>query len=175
MGTAIGEQARALAASALLGAALALLYDLLRALRLRRRGSRALTFALDVFYCAALALSALAFALRLGGGELRLYALVSAACGAWAYAALLAPPLRALWEFWAQTLFALLRLVRLPFRLLRRAERNLHKTAKRLFIFFRRSYIIGSYRRYASRARRAAQRREGLRYGIQGKTKEKTH
>ena len=41
MGTVIGEQARTLAASVLLGMVLALLYDLLRALRLRRRKNRA--------------------------------------------------------------------------------------------------------------------------------------
>ena len=72
MGTVISEQLRALAASVLLGMALALLYDLLRAVRLRRRRSQKLTGAMDALYCVALTLSALVFALRIGGGELRL-------------------------------------------------------------------------------------------------------
>ena len=175
MGTVIGEQALTLAAAVLLGAALALLYDLLRALRLRRRGSRALTAVLDTLYVAALAVSGLAFALRLGGGELRLYAIVFGLCGAWAYGALLSPVLRPLWNFWARTLFELLRLARAPFRALARWRRNLHKICKRLFLFYRRSYIIGSYGRYARRARHAAERREGLRYGIQAKTGTQKH
>jgi len=174
MGTAIGEQARTLAAAVLLGMALALVYDLLRALRVRRRGSRALTAALDALYAAALLLSAAAFALRPGAGELRLYTVAFALCGAWAYAALLSDALRPLWDFWARTLWELLRLARAPLRMLARLKRNLHKTVKRLFLFSRRSFIIGSYRRYALRARRAAQRREGSRYGVRAKEKQKT-
>ncbi|MBQ9459787.1 MAG: hypothetical protein IJU66_07645 [Oscillospiraceae bacterium] len=165
MGTVIGEQARTLAASVLLGMALALLYDLLRALRLRRRKDRAFTGALDAAYCLALALSGLAFALRLGGGELRLYTLLAASAGAAVFFALLSPLLRPLWDFWARTLFELLRLLRLPLRAARRAQRKLHKTVKRYFLFYRRSYIIHSYRSYALRARRRAERKEGVRYG----------
>ena len=165
MGTVIGDQARTLLSSVLLGMALALLYDLLRALRLRRRKSRAFTDALDAAYCLALILSGVGFALRIGEGEIRLYSLIAAAVGAAVFFAVFSPLLRPLWDFWARVLFELLRLLRLPLRALKKFERNLHKTAKRLFLFWRRSLIIGSYRRYAIRARRRAERGEGVRYG----------
>ena len=124
MGTVIGEQARTLLTSVVLGLSLALLYDLLRAVRLRRRGSRALTGALDAVYCLALALSGLAFALRIGGGELRLYVLFAAFAGAALFFAALSPLLRPLWDFWARTLFELLRLMRLPLRALKKGRRG---------------------------------------------------
>ena len=164
MGTVIGEQARTLAASVLLGMALALVYDLLRAVRLRRRKNRALTGALDALFCAALGLSALLFALRLTGGELRLYTIFAAAAGAWLFFGALSPLLRPLWDFWARTLFELLRLLRLPLRKARLLLRRAEKFGKRLFLFSRHRLIIGSYRRYALRARRRAERREGVRY-----------
>ncbi|MBQ9647810.1 MAG: hypothetical protein IJV43_05555 [Oscillospiraceae bacterium] len=174
MGTVIGEQVRTLAASVLLGMALALLYDLLRALRLRRRKSRRFTDALDGVYCLALVLSGAVFALRIGNGELRLYTLAAAAAGAAVFFGALSPLLRPLWDFWARVLFELLRLLRLPLRALQNFQRNLHKTAKRLFLFCRRSFIIGSYRNYALRARRRAERREGVRYGGTERKPEKT-
>ena len=80
MGTVIGDQAQTLAASVLLGMALALFSDLLRAVR--RRAGHALTGALDALFCAALTFSALMFALRFGGGELRLYSIAAAIAGA---------------------------------------------------------------------------------------------
>ena len=97
MGVSLGAQAQGFLASLLLGAALALLYDLLRAIRLRRRTSNALTAALDALYCLLLAALSFLFALRVGGGELRLFMLFSALAGAIAYFALLAPLLRPLW------------------------------------------------------------------------------
>ena len=74
----LSEQARCFLASLLLGFILSLLYDLLRAVRLRRATKRRFTSALDLLYCAAFTLLTFLFALRIGGGELRLYML----CGA---------------------------------------------------------------------------------------------
>ena len=108
MGVSLDAQAQDFLASLLLGAALALLYDLLRAIRLRRKASGALTGALDALYCLLLALLSFFFALRIGGGELRLFMLLSALLGAVLYFALLARCLRPLWAFWADVLFALL-------------------------------------------------------------------
>ena len=71
MGIEIGAQLDALWRSLFLGAAFALLYDGLRALRLRRRTRRALTDLLDALYCLFLAAALLAFTLRIGQGELR--------------------------------------------------------------------------------------------------------
>ena len=65
MGIEIGAQLDALWRSLFLGAAFALLYDGLRALRLRRRTRRALTDLLDALYCLFLAAALLAFTLRI--------------------------------------------------------------------------------------------------------------
>ena len=78
----LSEQARCFLASLLLGFILSLLYDLLRAVRLRRAARRRLTGALDALYCALAALLTFLFALRVGGGELRLYMLFAALLGA---------------------------------------------------------------------------------------------
>ena len=65
----IPQQAAALAAAAALGVAGAVLYDLLRSVRLRRRRSRALTHALDGLYTLAAATLTLWLALGLGAGS----------------------------------------------------------------------------------------------------------
>lgn len=91
MGIEIGAQLDALWRSLFLGAAFALLYDGLRALRLRRRTRRALTDLLDALYCLFLAAALLAFTLRIGQGELRLYMLAFIALGAYLSFALLSP------------------------------------------------------------------------------------
>lgn len=107
MGIEIGAQLDALWRALFLGAAFALLYDGLRALRLRRRTRRALTDLLDALYCLFLAAALLAFTLRIGQGELRLYMLAFIALGAYLSFALLSPLLQPLWEFWADCLFGL--------------------------------------------------------------------
>ena len=56
MGVSLSEQARCFLASRLLGFTLSPLYDLLRAVRLRRATKRRFTSALDLLYCAAFAL-----------------------------------------------------------------------------------------------------------------------
>ena len=83
MGIEIGAQLDALWRALFLGAAFALLYDGLRALRLRRRTRRALTDLLDALYCLFLAAALLAFTLCIGQGELRLDMLAFIALGAY--------------------------------------------------------------------------------------------
>ena len=138
MGIEIGAQLDALWRSLFLGAAFALLYDGLRALRLRRRTRRALTDLLDALYCLFLAVALLAFTLRIGQGELRLYMLAFIALGAYLSFALLSPLLRPLWDFWADCLFAFARLLRAPLLLVKKYYGKLHKFAKKLFLFSRR-------------------------------------
>ena len=133
MGIEIGAQLDALWRSLFLGAAFALLYDGLRALRLRRRTRRALTDLLDALYCLFLAAALLAFTLRIGQGELRLYMLAFIALGAYLSFALLSPLLRPLWDFWADCLFAFARLLRAPLLLVKKYYGKLHKFAKKLF------------------------------------------
>ena len=154
----LSEQARCFLASLLLGFILSLLYDLLRAVRLRRATKRRFTSALDLLYCAAFALLTFLFALRIGGGELRLYMLAFIALGAYLSFALLSPLLRPLWDFWADCLFAFARLLRAPLLLVKKYYGKLHKFAKKLFLFSRRTLIIENYKRSARRSRRAAER-----------------
>lgn len=139
MGIEIGAQLDALWRSLFLGAAFALLYDGLRALRLRRRTRRALTDLLDALYCLFLTAALLAFTLRIGQGELRLYMLAFIALGAYLSFALLSPLLRPLWDFWADCLFAFARLLRAPLLLVKKYYGKLHKFAKKLFLFSRRT------------------------------------
>ena len=151
MGIEIGAQLDALWRALFLGAAFALLYDGLRALRLRRRTRRALTDLLDALYCLFLAAALLAFTLRIGQGELRLYMLAFIALGAYLSFALLSPLLRPLWDFWADCLFAFARLLRAPLLLVKKYYGKLHKFAKKLFLFSRRTLIIENYKRSARR------------------------
>lgn len=165
MGTEIGAQFDALLKSLLLGMGLAMLYDALRAVRLKRRTRRALTDLLDTLYCLALAVISFSFALRIGGGELRLYMLFAAIAGAMISFALFSPFLRPLWSFWADTLFAFLQLLSFPLKMLKNFSNKAHKFSKKLFLFSRNSLIIENYRWAARRARRHYEKREGLSHG----------
>ena len=107
MGFTLTAQAEGFAASLLLGFSLALLYDLLRAVRLRRRERALLTGALDALYCVIFALLVFLFSMRVGGGELRLYMILAALLGALFYFSLCARLLRPLWDLWAGVLFSL--------------------------------------------------------------------
>ena len=72
MGVSLPAQVSSLLYSLLLGIAAALLYDLLRAVRMRRKRLRLLSEALDVLYCVFLAALCFFFSLRIGRGELRI-------------------------------------------------------------------------------------------------------
>lgn len=112
----VPQQLLTLADALLLGAVGAWLYDLLRAVRLRRRRDRALTHLADGLYMALTLLALLAFALHVGDGELRLYMLMGAGLGAVGYLLLLSAPLRPLWDFWAEALEEFCRLLAWPVR-----------------------------------------------------------
>ena len=169
----LAGQASSLGISVLLGAGLALVYDLLRALRLRGRTRRGVTAALDALFCAVLALCALRLSLSVGGGELRLYMLFGMAAGIAGSEGLLSPLFAPLWAFWADALLALLHALRLPLRLGRRFLVRLHKLCKRLFLFSRSAFIINSYR---GRVRRVPPAGGGeTKHGKEaGKTKSRT-
>ncbi|MBQ5739083.1 MAG: spore cortex biosynthesis protein YabQ [Oscillospiraceae bacterium] len=165
MGVEIAAQASALARAFLLGTLFALCYDLLRALRVQRKRRRALTDVLDALYVLFLAAALTVFARRIGGGELRLYALFAALAGAAVFFLGLSEALRPLWDFWARLVFALLALLRLPFRAAAAVSYKLHKRQKRLFLFYKKSFIIKNWGRSAAAARRKREREEGRRYG----------
>ena len=69
MGFPLSAQAQGFFSSLLLGFSLALIYDLLRALRLSRHGLAFLTPLCDALYCALFALLVFLFSLRAAGGE----------------------------------------------------------------------------------------------------------
>ena len=103
MGVQIPEQLAQFFLSILLGTVLGLLYDLLRAVRLR--GGRGLGHVLDAAYCLAAAGSVVLFVLS-GDGELRLFELAGSLGGAVLYFCLPGPALRPLWDFWLDVLLA---------------------------------------------------------------------
>ena len=174
-------QLQLLLLSALLGAAGAAVYDLLRAIRLQRRRDRLLTHLLDGVYVALAALALAAFGLRLGGGELRLYTLLHAALGAVLYFLLAAPLLRPLWAFWTDAAAELLRLLWLPASLLGRLAKKILKKAKKDFHFLRRYATIKRYRWEIVLVRRSAVgkggrvRREKSKKGKKDKARPRLH
>lgn len=165
MGVEIAAQASTFARAFLLGTFFALCYDLLRALRVQRKRRRALTDVLDALYVLFLAVALTVFARRVGGGELRLYALFATLAGAAVFFLGLSEALRPLWDLWARLIFFLLALLRLPFRAAAALSYKLHKRQKRLFLFYKKSFIIKNWRRAATAARRKREREEGRRYG----------
>jgi len=175
VGVSLSGQAQGFFAALLLGVSLSLLYDLLRAVRLRRAARRRLTGALDALYCALAALLTFLFALRVGGGELRLYMLFAALLGAVCYFAFCARLLRPLWDFWAEVLFAVFRLFAAPLRRLQKVYGKLAKLCKRYFLFSRNRLIIKSYERSARFALRRTRKKEEQRHGSTGQKREKAH
>lgn len=91
-----------------------MVYDLLRAVRLRRRRDRRLTGLADGLYITVLGLLLLWFTLRIGEGELRLYMLTGVALGAVLYGLTLPPLLRPLWNFWLDAAVQFCRLLCCP-------------------------------------------------------------
>ena len=110
----VSQQLTAYLTAALLGAASAMVYDLLRAVRLRRRRDRRLTGLADGLYITMLGLLLLWFTLRIGEGELRLYMLTGVALGAVLYGLTLPPLLRSLWNFWLDAAVQFCRLLCCP-------------------------------------------------------------
>jgi len=174
MGFPLALQAEGFFSSLLLGIVLALLYDLLRALRVHRGAARALTGVLDALYCLLFSLLVFLFSLRVGGGELRLYMIAAALAGALFYFLLAARLLRPLWAFWAEVVFSLCALAAAPLRALKRAYGKLAKLCKRYFLFSRNRLIINAYGRGAMRAQRRTRKKGGAAHG-KGQGSEEAH
>lgn len=133
----VPQQLTAYLTAAALGAASAMVYDLLRTVRLRRRRDRQLTGLLDGLYIAVLGFLLLWFALRIGQGELRLYMLTGVALGALLYSLTLPPLLRPLWDFWLDAAVALCRLLCRPAALAARWLKKAAAFLKKHFSFRR--------------------------------------
>ena len=110
-------QVQTIAAAFAMGCAAALLYDLLRTLRLARR-RRTVTHLTDLVYVLAVGWAFLQFALAIGQGELRLYVLPCAALGAIFSWRMLVPFFRPIWQFWLGAAVYMGRLLWQPVRML---------------------------------------------------------
>ena len=163
------QQLQLLGLSALLGAAGAAFYDMLRSIRLRRRQNRTLTYLLDGLYVALALLVLSVFALRLGGGQLRLYMLLGTMLGAGLYFLLPASFLRPLWDSWTDVAAEVLRLLWLPPAFLLGLVKNLCKTAKRGFLFLRKYAKIKNYRWEFAQLYRRADGKGGRKHREKGK------
>ena len=131
----VADQLAQLGAAAALGAAGALVYDLLRAARLMDRRDRALTHLLDALFALALGGGLLWLALVVGGGELRLYMLTGMALGAAVWFCLPSRLLRPVWDFWAGALLAMCRQLWKPAAFLLAGIKKLAAAAKKGFSF----------------------------------------
>jgi len=109
----ISAQLVLLGQSVLLGAGLAVVYDLFRPLRLRRPR---LTWMWDGLYCLTALLCVFLFLLRCAAGTLRLYILLGLGGGAVFYFCLLCALVRPIWDFWADTADWIAQLLALPLR-----------------------------------------------------------
>ncbi|MBQ1603742.1 MAG: spore cortex biosynthesis protein YabQ [Oscillospiraceae bacterium] len=177
MRIALDAQLRALGASVLLGLGLALVYDLLRAIRLRRHTRHGFTAFWDAVYCLALAVIGFFFSLRVGDGELRIYMLLAALGAAALFFAVCSPVLRPLWDFWAATLSELLGLIRLPLKKIKIFYGKLAKISKRLFLFSKQSAIMTVNRRFLSHHPGGRMQKEAFPHGKgkRKKTRRRTH
>lgn len=128
--------------SALLGMMAGVVYDMLRAVRLRRRRSRLLTHLLDSVYVAAVLLVLLIFTLRQGQGELRLYMLMAMLLGVVVYFGALSGLLRPVWAFWMDAAAAFAHLLWTPVAFLLGCGKKFQIYIKKLFYFWRRYATI---------------------------------
>ena len=139
----VSEQLITFLRAALLGAVCGVAYDLLRALRLRRARSAALTHVLDVVYVVSALLVLFLFALRQGEGEMRLYMLLAIFLGFVLYFLVFAPILRPIWSFWSEVLASFLALLWSPAALTLRLGKKFQIYIKKLFYFWCKYATIG--------------------------------
>ena len=130
----ISQQLRLFGQSILLGVGTALLYDLLRALRLRLPR---FTMALDALYCLAVGGAVFFFILHRAEGILRGYVLFGALGGAVLFFCLFSALLRPLWDFWVDTILFLLQVLCIPVRWVKSFCKKMLVRGKNLFYFAR--------------------------------------
>ena len=135
----VSQQMMVFARSILLGMGIALLYDLLRPVRQR---CPALLWLLDGAYCLVSALGLGLFLLRQGDGELRLYILLGAAGGVVLFFSLLSESLRAVWDFWADTVVLTGHILAIPLGQMARLGKKTALDCKNLFYFAEKCYTI---------------------------------
>ncbi len=132
----VSDQLISFLRAALLGLSAAVVYDLLRAVRLRSRSGKILTHALDAVYVLSALLVVILFALQQGDGELRLYMVLAMILGFSIYFLALSAVFRPLWLFWVEVLVSLLAFAWKPMEILLRIGKKFQIYIKKLFYFW---------------------------------------
>lgn len=132
MGNHIPEQLALFFRSILLGGGFALVYDLVRPLRLL--GGRKWGCLLDSLVSAGAVVSVFFFIMN-GDGELRLFILLGAVGGAVLFFSLLSAPLRPIWAFWTEVFL-------LPVGIVENFLKKLKQICKKLFSFWKTWFTI---------------------------------
>ena len=135
----VTEQLRTFLLSILLGMGAGILYDLLRAVRLRRPRMTAL---MDLLYCHTVGLAVFLFVLRQSDGQLRGFILLGSTGGCILFFSLLSRPLRPIWDFWLERWIELFQLLSLPGRLCAAVCKKFAFQVKTLFYFFKKYATI---------------------------------
>lgn len=135
----VTEQLRTFLLSILLGLGAGVLYDLLRAVRLRHPR---LTAPLDLLYCQAVGLAVFLFVLRQSDGQLRGFILLGGLGGGVLFFSLLSRPLRPVWDFWIDRWMELFQFLSLPGRFCAAVCKKFAFQAKTLFYFLRKYATI---------------------------------
>lgn len=135
----ITDQLRAFLLAILLGAAIGVLYDLLRAVRLRQPR---LTAVLDLVCCLAAGGSLFLFTLRQAGGQLRGFVLLGALGGCLLFFGTVSRPLRPVWDFWLDRGAEWFRFLSLPVRSAAALWKKIVRQAKTLFYFWKKYATI---------------------------------
>lgn len=151
----ISQQLLLFGQSVLAGIAAAVLYDLLRPLRLRLP---ALQPWVDGSFCLWVGLSLFLLALRQNLGELRGFVLLGAVGGAVLFFSALSNLLRDVWDFWFSVLCRWVQLLLFPLRRFLLLEKKIKRYGKNIFYFAKKYYTmkgVGSF----------ANRRKGAHYG----------
>ena len=127
----VTEQLRTFLLSILLGLGAGVLYDLLRAVRLRHPR---LTAPLDLLYCQAIGLAVFLFVLRQSDGQLRGFILLGGLGGGVLFFSLLSRPLRPVWDFWMDRWMELFQFLSLPGRFCAAVCEEFAFQAKTIFV-----------------------------------------
>ncbi|WP_084234029.1 spore cortex biosynthesis protein YabQ [Papillibacter cinnamivorans] len=138
--------------SILLGFAVGILYDLLRALR-ARRASAFLTALLDILFWLLAAGALFGFAMQVGFGELRIFMAAGAAGGGVIYFCSMSRFFFRFFVFGVDLLVKFLKIVLFPIHMLKILLKKGAENAKNIFLYYRKWYKIMRHERTRSSSR----------------------
>ena len=145
------DQLRLLGGSVLLGGCAGMVYDLLRALRLRRRSWEKV---LDLLYCLLCGAGVFLFVLQAADGVVQLYVVAGCGLGCMLYFTWLSQPLRPVWDLWVALLALLGSWMLLPGKKFWAFLKKIALRGKNLFLFAEKWGTIFNYKRTVVRMHR---------------------